>query len=75
MKKLLLLLALTTATAYIFNPPVAGAAEMSASTLTKDNKGNYLIGSVSDWRDFADLVQQTPKVNAVIMGSVLLITF
>jgi hypothetical protein len=58
------------AATYIFNPPVAGTTEVSASTLTKDDAGNYLIGSVSDWRDFADLVQQTPKVNAVMTADI-----
>ena len=42
----------------------------SARALTQDGSGNYLIGSVQDWKDFATLVQTTPTANAKMIADV-----
>ncbi|MCR5364875.1 MAG: hypothetical protein K6E67_01855 [Prevotella sp.] len=40
------------------------------SNLKQDGSGNYLIGSVQDWKDFATLVQTTPTANAKMIADV-----
>lgn len=42
----------------------------SAKALTQDGSGNYLIGSVQDWKDFATLVQTTPTANAKMTADI-----
>lgn len=37
---------------------------INEATLTQDADGFYLIASVQNWRDFAELVQTTPTANA-----------
>lgn len=42
----------------------------SARALTQDGSGNYLIGSVQDWKDFATLVETTPAINAKMTADI-----
>ena len=42
----------------------------SAKALEQDGAGNYLIGSVQDWKDFATLVQTTPTANAKMTADI-----
>jgi hypothetical protein len=38
--------------------------------LQQDGEGNFLIGSVQNWKDFATLVQTTPTANAKMIADV-----
>ena len=40
------------------------------ASLDQDNEGNYLIGSVQDWKDFATLVETTPMANAKMTADI-----
>lgn len=42
----------------------------SAKALEQDGAGNYLIGSVQDWKEFATLVQTTPTANAKMTADI-----
>lgn len=42
----------------------------SARALTQDGSGNYLIGSVQDWKDFATLVKTNPAINAKMTADI-----
>ena len=39
-------------------------------TTVQDEDGNYLIGSVTDWKRFADIVKTTPNANAKMTADV-----
>ena len=38
--------------------------------IQQDGEGNYLLGCLSDWRDFAELVQTTPTANAKMTADI-----
>ena len=40
------------------------------TTMRQDEDGNYLIGSVQDWKRFADIVKTTPNANARMIADV-----
>jgi hypothetical protein len=40
------------------------------ATLKQDSEGYYLIGSVQDWKRFADIVKTTPNANARMIADV-----
>ena len=44
--------------------------DCTLNTLNQDGEGNYLIGSVQDWKDFATLVQTTPTANAKMTADI-----
>ena len=41
-----------------------------AWAIEQDSDGYYLIGSVQDWKDFAELIKTTPKANARMIADV-----
>jgi len=41
-----------------------------AWAIEQDSDGYYLIGSVQDWEDFAELIKTTPKANARMIADV-----
>ena len=45
-------------------------AVTSAKALEQDGSGNYLIGSVQDWKDFATFVETTPTANAKMIADI-----
>ncbi len=44
--------------------------EEAYEEIQRDGEGNYLIGSVLNWQDFADLVQTTPTANAKMTADI-----
>ena len=38
--------------------------------LQQDEEGNYLLGSVRDWQEFAELVKTTPNANAKMIADI-----
>ena len=38
--------------------------------LQQDEEGNYLLGSLMDWKEFAELVQTTPTANAKMIADI-----
>ena len=40
------------------------------AALKQDGEGNYLIGSVQNWKDFATLIQTTPTANAKMTADI-----
>ena len=43
---------------------------MTAAALGTDTQGHYLIGTATDWRDFAAVVEQTPTANAKMTADI-----
>lgn len=50
--------------------PVSNQPMLKLFALQQDGSGNYLIGSVQDWKDFATLVQTTPAANAKLTADI-----
>ena len=50
--------------------PVLGIPMLKIFATFQDEDGNYLIGSVQDWKRFADIVKTTPTANAKMVADV-----
>ena len=50
--------------------PVSKQPRLKQFVLQQDGSGNFLIGSVQNWKDFATLVKTTPAINAKMTADI-----